>query len=43
MGFDPLLSHKNQLLGRGLQCLCNVLVFWRIWDIARWAGSYKSI
>jgi len=37
-----LLSHKDEFPGRGLKRWRNVLVFSRIWDIARWAGSYNS-
>ena len=39
---DPLLSHKDEFPGGGLKRWRDVPVFLRIWDIARWAGSYIS-
>jgi hypothetical protein len=31
---------KDEFASRGLKLWRNVPVFFRIWDIARWAGSY---
>jgi hypothetical protein len=35
-----LLSHIDEFPGHVLKCWRNVSVFSRLWDIARWAGSY---
>ncbi len=37
-----LLSHKDEFPDGGLKRWRNVPAFLRIWDIARWAGSYTA-
>ena len=35
-----MLSHKDELPGGVLKRWRDIPVFLRVWDIARWAGSY---
>jgi predicted dithiol-disulfide oxidoreductase (DUF899 family) len=36
-----LVSHKDEFPGGGLKRRRDVPVYLRIWDIARWAGTYR--